>query len=272
MTYYFYLTVSQVEQIKSDRDSLETELKSATLDIKSKFLQALAADGAIDEAAISVAEIGKAMAPYQRRVQASLQEQEQTVAEIQEMHAAFSRESGAGTNSRDALLKQLAAAYDVFTELQNNLKEGTKFYNDLTELLIIFQNKISDYCFARKTEKEELLKDLASASSRVAPPATPSIPQHHTDSSNISATSAPSAPGGVPYPTQIANMPVPYGATTQTPYPTYMPPPMPQCFNPYATLPYPGAYQFPQGPQTGYTTWPGPQGSFPGYPHQPPPQ
>lgn len=251
---------------------MESELKSATLDIKSKFLEALAADGAIDEAVISVAEIGKALAPYQRRVAASLQEQEQAVAEIQEQHAAFSRESGAGTNSRDALLKQLAAAYDVFTELQNNLKEGTKFYNDLTELLVIFQNKISDFCFARKTEKEELMKDLTSASSRAAPPATPSIPQHH-DSSNFAATSAPSAPGNVPYPTAIQNMPIPYGATAQTPYPTYMPPPMPQCFNPYATLPYPGAYQFPQGPQAGYGTWPGPQGGYPGgYPHQQPPQ
>lgn len=250
---------------------MEAELKSATLDIKEKFLQALASDGAIDEAAISIAEIGKALAPYQRRVQASLQEQEQTVAEIQEQHAAFSRESGAGTDSRDALLKQLAAAYDVFTELQNNLKEGTKFYNDLTELLVIFQNKISDYCFARKTEKEELMKDLTSATSRAAPPATPSIPQHHADS-NISATTAtgPSAPGSAPYPTQVANMPIPYGASVQAPYPTYMPPPMPQSFNPYATLPYPGAYQFPQAPQGGYGTWPGPQGGFPGYPHPPP--
>uniref|UniRef100_A0A336M9W6 CSON012055 protein n=1 Tax=Culicoides sonorensis TaxID=179676 RepID=A0A336M9W6_CULSO len=262
----------KVDQIKSDRDSLESELKSATLDIKEKFLEALAADGAIDEAAISVSELGKAFSPYQRRVQASLQEQEQLVAEIQEQHAEFSRESGAGTNSRDALLKQLAAAYDVFTELQNNLKEGSKFYNDLTELLIIFQNKISDYCFARKTEKEELMKDLTSATSRSAVPATPSIPQHHSDASNFSATSAgsgqPSAPGNVPYPTQIPNMPIPYGASSQAPYPTYMPPPMPQCFNPYATLPYPGAYQFPQGPQ--YGTWPGPGGSYPGYPQQPP--
>lgn len=261
----------QVEQIKADRDSLETELKSATLDIKDKFLQALAADGAIDEPAISVAEIGKALAPYQRRAQASVQEQEQLVAEIQEQHAAFSRENGVGSDSRDALLKQLATSYDVFTELQNNLKEGTKFYNDLTELLVIFQNKISDYCFARKTEKDELLKDLTTASSRAAPPSTPSIPSHHTD---ISATTntVPSAPGNVPYPTQIHNMPIPYGASTNAPYPTYMPPPMPQCFNPYATLPYPGAYQFPQGPQGpqgGYGTWPGPQGGY--YPPQQPP-
>lgn len=34
-------------------------------------------------------------------------------------------------------------------------------------------------------------------------------------------------------------MPIPYGATPATPYPTYVPPPMPTTYNPYATMPYP---------------------------------
>lgn len=39
---------------------------------------------------------------------------------------------GHAAQRREAVLKELAAAHDAFMELTNNLKEGTKFYNDLT--------------------------------------------------------------------------------------------------------------------------------------------
>ncbi|EDV91030.1 programmed cell death 6-interacting protein [Drosophila grimshawi] len=277
-----------VETIKAERDTVEAELKSATFDMKDEFLQALQKDGAIDEPALSLARIGQTLNPLQQQVKESVERQQPLVSDIQSAHSAFVSETGSCGGSRDKLYQELATAYDSYIQLSGNLQEGTKFYNDLTQLLVVFQNKISDFVFARKTEKEELLKDLTTESSRQAPPATPSLPSHYASTSGSgsdipsmppagapAATAAAMAPGNMPYPAQV-HMPVPYGASPGVPYPTYVPPPMPQSFNPYATLPYPGNYQysgFPQGPPPGsYGTYPG---SFAhqqgGYPNQKPP-
>lgn len=62
---------------------MESELKSATVDMKTKFLNALAQDGAISEHAMSVESLGMAYGPLQRQVKESLQKQEALVADIQ---------------------------------------------------------------------------------------------------------------------------------------------------------------------------------------------
>ena len=61
-------------------------------------------------------------------------------------------------SEREEMLKRLASAYDVFTELNANLTEGTKFYGDLTTLLLQLSQKVNDLIFARNTEKEDALK------------------------------------------------------------------------------------------------------------------
>ncbi|CAH2085902.1 unnamed protein product [Euphydryas editha] len=259
-----------VEEVKAERDALESELKSATVDLREKFLAALAEDGAVDEPALSAGALGAALAPLQRRAQESLARQERLAGELQRAHAALMAARG-GASGRDEALGRLCAAYDAYQDLTGNLKEGVKFYNDLTQLLVAFQNKVSDFCFARKTEKDELLKDLTQEASRATPRPAPSPPQHHSAGADEppavkkeapprppppSAASSTALPAPLPYPVQPQGMPLPYGAAA-APYPMYAP--MPTLYNPYATLPYPhhsrGApyqpYQYPP-PASGY--------------------
>lgn len=178
--------MENVDTIKAEREVIESELKSATIDLKDQFLNALAQDGAINEPSISVGSIGKALAPLREQVNDSVARQESLIQQIQRAHEAFVAETGGGSGSRDTFLSELASAYDSFTTLQNNLKEGTKFYNDLTQLLITFQNKVSDFCFARKTEKDELMKTLTEESSRMTSvPSGPSVPTYGATSGNI---------------------------------------------------------------------------------------
>ncbi|XP_015590239.1 programmed cell death 6-interacting protein [Cephus cinctus] len=254
--------MEEVETIKAERDVIESELKSATTDMKTSFLSALAKDGTIDEPNLSVESIGKCYGPLQKQVRESLARQEELISNIQARHAEFTSEQSGSGSSRETVLCKLAAAYDAFKELKANLQEGAKFYNDLTQLLVVFQNKIADFCFARKTEKEELMKDLTTNLSHAGPAATPTIPSHHGGYQPQSSNEGGSQ---LPYPTQHqGSMPVPYGATPAAPYPTYVPPPMPTTYNPYATMPYPpqGGYNYPypqqqpQGPYTGYATFP----------------
>ncbi|KAJ8979592.1 hypothetical protein NQ317_019480 [Molorchus minor] len=279
--------MEQVEAIKAEREAIESELKSATIDMKDQFLSALAKDGAINEAALSFEKLGQTYGALQKQVSESIEKQGPLIEQIKVAHGQFTSERGSVAGGREAMMVSLASAHDAFRDLQNNLQEGTKFYNDLTQMLVTFQNKVSDFCFARKTEKEELLKDLTQESSRQGPPQPPSTPSYHnTEPKNQEPTPTPSGPpqqmqSNLPYPVYTQGMPVPYGASSQTPYPSYAPPPMPTGYNPYGTMPYPTSYQFPQGPggyqaqPGGYQTQPGayqaqPGGyQQPGYPQQP---
>ncbi|KAH9637105.1 hypothetical protein HF086_013921 [Spodoptera exigua] len=174
------LSAGDVEALKAERDSIEAELKDTTVDLREQFLGALAADGCVDEPALSAGALGAALAPLQRRGAATLARQADLLAAVQAAHAALMAARG-GASGRDEALGRLAAAADAFQELTANLNEGIKFYNDLTQLLVAFQNKVSDFCFARKTEKDELLKDLTQEAARGSVRPAPAPPQHHSD-------------------------------------------------------------------------------------------
>uniref|UniRef100_A0A069DX83 Putative programmed cell death protein n=1 Tax=Panstrongylus megistus TaxID=65343 RepID=A0A069DX83_9HEMI len=280
--------MDEVETLKAERDTIEGELKSATTDMKEKFLMSLADHGSINETAMSTEALGRSYGSLQQQVKESLSRQQTLLARIQEANNEMIQErSGSGGSSRqerDVALKELAAAYDAYVDLQRHLTEGTTFYNDLTSVLLAFQNKVSDFCFARKTEKEELMKDLtqdlsrgASDSAKKEPPARPPPPQFTpTGSVGSSAT--------LPYPLQQPQiMPMPYAQPSVAPYPAYAACTLPTGYNPYATIagyphhPQPSQQQqqqqqqqpyaaYPHQPYTVYPTYPGP--GYQNYPYQ----
>lgn len=265
--------LAQLEEVKKERETMEGEIKAVTFDMSTTFLTALAQDGAINEEQLSLGQLDQLYGSYNQRVQASLRTQEELLGKVQTSHQEFSslKQSNADSNQREEVLKKLASAHDSYMEISNNLREGTKFYNDLTEILLKFQNKCSDIVFARKTERDELLKDLQQSIAR-----EPSAPAFNVPAyQSTPAAPAALAPGPTPAPRTVfpvqpqqpeskpqppARPPppsvIPQAAST-TPAssqpaaaPTNNPPPMaPQAQGPpYPTYQgYPGYYQMPMG-------------------------
>lgn len=77
------LLMSQVNDLKSEREVLEHELKNATIDMKQQFLGALAQDGAINEPAVSVEKLGQVYGPLQKRIRESIDFQASLIQQIQ---------------------------------------------------------------------------------------------------------------------------------------------------------------------------------------------
>uniref|UniRef100_A0A8C7HYV8 Programmed cell death 6-interacting protein n=1 Tax=Oncorhynchus kisutch TaxID=8019 RepID=A0A8C7HYV8_ONCKI len=185
--------LAQLEEVKKEREGLEVEIKGVAFDMSSSFLTALAQDGAINEEALSMSQLDQSYGSYSQRVQASLRSQEELLGKVQASHQEFSKlkQSNSEANDREEVLKKLASAHDSYVEITSNLREGTKFYNDLTEILLKFQNKCSDIVFARKTERDELLKDLQQSIARE--PSAPSfnVPAYQTNPAPTAADPTP---------------------------------------------------------------------------------
>ncbi|GAU94831.1 hypothetical protein RvY_06541 [Ramazzottius varieornatus] len=291
-----------VKTIQVTRENGENELKSAIVDIKPKLLQ----EGSMSAEAVyalSVEELNRVLGPIQKQMHDSFTLQQSIMPEIQRLNAEFCQQKSANKSAeqRETVLKDLAAAYDAFMELKANLNEGAKFYGDLTELLLKFQSKIGDFCFARNAEKEEHLRavqnNIINKPTDSVSLKTPSF--HDGESSQSQAKSTPPPrpppPATSTAPSYQQNSALPPGYPPAQPgsvpqgYPNgqQLPPGYGQAYNPYVGAagaagqpqqgtPYPayGAYNPPSfNPTMAYSmTYPGghPQGgAFPQYPPAP---
>ncbi|XP_034455456.1 programmed cell death 6-interacting protein isoform X2 [Hippoglossus hippoglossus] len=207
--------LTQLDDMKMERETLEGEVKAVTFDMSATFLGALAQDGTFNEEQLSLSQLDQLYGTYNQRVQATLRTQEELLGQVQTSHQEFSslKQSNSEANQREEVLKKLASAHDSYVEISSNLREGTKFYNDLTEILLKFQNKCSDIVFARKTEREELLKDLQVSIARE--PSAPSF--------NVPAYQSNPAAGPTPAPRTV--FPQPAQQPPAKPLPPARPPP-----------------------------------------------
>ena len=75
--------MQQVDQIKRAREQLEEEFKSTTVDIQSKFLQALAAEGYLDCQKIVGQNIDDVYGHLRNQVEKSIEDQKLLLEKIQ---------------------------------------------------------------------------------------------------------------------------------------------------------------------------------------------
>jgi len=216
----------QAETLKAERDVIESELRNSNASLSSRFMAALADSGAINAEDLTDEELINLYGELTGQINESSDRQESLLANLQRCSQEFShlKKSGAAEQQRETILASMSAAYDGFMEVNSNLEEGTKFYSDLTQLLLRLQGKCTDLCFARKTEKDELLRDLTSSavanaatsesgsvsepSFMNAPPARPPPPQHMQPPTHMPqqppvspmATAPPGGDSGAPKP------------------------------------------------------------------------
>lgn len=241
----------QSDALKNERDVIESELRGATVTMSIEFCQALQEQGVINAEEMSDDKLESAYAELVGQIDDSRDRQESVLANLQRCSQEFSmlKKSGAAEEERQKVLGQINAAYDSFRELCSNLEEGTKFYQDLTNYLIRLQGKVSDFCFARKTEKDEFLRTQTNVASEAGNIATPSfLNQAQPPPSPAAQPENPSGPPARPPPPtfhqgppQQPQAPPQQDQGAPTPAPRNQPPQGPPS----------GGYQ-PQGPPPAY--------------------
>ncbi|MCP9260327.1 Apoptosis-linked 2-interacting protein X 1 [Dirofilaria immitis] len=231
-----------VQEIKIEREKLEKEFTSTHCDMSSIFLKALADNQIINEEEISTAKIAEIFGSLKAKVNETIKKQEDCLAQVELWNKKFSSEKASSQSAaeRERILKILANGHDKFLEIKSNLDEGTKFYNDLTPLLLRLQQKVSDFCFARQTEKEDLMKQLqqniVSGSSSSSAPPRPPPPKASSNASLANNPFDEEAP--IPPPRSINNLQAGREATQAPPLPSQNPNYQPQLCNPQMQQPF----------------------------------
>ncbi|TPX67068.1 hypothetical protein SpCBS45565_g04044 [Spizellomyces sp. 'palustris'] len=229
-----------------DRAPLVDNLKklAASDDIGPRLVEAANRNEEIDDDELFNQQLRK-YDHFQDTVQNMIDQQEQTLAAIQETNRKFveSKQTSGMIREREEALQNLDNAYKAFKDITSNMQEGVKFYSDFQNVLNKFSQNCKDFAMTRSVDKKDQIAELQRSVTNlhVSEPQGPPLPPRHAG-----------APAG--YPTSLPPNTQPglyaYGPTTGTmpqPYPQGMPPPGtwdPNTPLQYGPNPYaqPGAY------------------------------
>ncbi|KAL1921126.1 uncharacterized protein VTP21DRAFT_10842 [Calcarisporiella thermophila] len=103
--------------------------------------------------------------PFRRGLKEEEEQQEKLLATIADKQEKFvaARRSSSNIVQREKALQNLDTAFQKYKEIQTNLREGIKFYNDFEKILAAFRDNCNDFRFARKVESTDLINELNSA-------------------------------------------------------------------------------------------------------------
>ncbi|ESO12822.1 hypothetical protein HELRODRAFT_62983 [Helobdella robusta] len=155
----------QVNQLKDERSKIEDKFKSTNIDFANKFMLAYKRDGAVYEESVSKSELDRVYGPLRELSAKNIATQDKLIKQIQLEE--FKKQTSSTSSQRDAKLKELASAYDIFIELSATSDEGNKFYGDFTLLLEKFLTSIREFCAERNKEKDELMREMPEVPSQV---------------------------------------------------------------------------------------------------------
>ncbi|KAK2718955.1 hypothetical protein QYM36_006086 [Artemia franciscana] len=168
----FQELMSVVREVQREREVLEKEFVSKTVDVKAAFAADEGnVDGILDLVYPKI--LDQAYGPLQARALENLAKQKTVLEEIEEV--------GDGKALRSKLIEELATAGDTYQHLKKYFRKGVKVDGNLKQQLDALKSEVSDYVFKRKTEKEENLKGLTSSIAASQHGSPPNAPRYHEE-------------------------------------------------------------------------------------------
>eukprot|EP00039_Didymoeca_costata_P023647 m.7799 g.7799 ORF g.7799 m.7799 type:complete len:906 (+) comp3776_c0_seq1:146-2863(+) len=155
--------LTQLDQLRLERDSLEAEVQSTKDQDNIQDLLLQHTDGSVDQASLFAQQLSRYDDVEKRATDIVTKSMEVLTATQQANTVFVSGRDGAGGNQREGMIADLGLRYEAAVDLFNNLDEGTKFYGKLTTMCMKYKNKVTDFHEARRIEKQETLADLNKA-------------------------------------------------------------------------------------------------------------